>query len=181
MKKKSQLSARQKIKASTGRNIFYIKILSVFLLIIVAILILFIGLNRQNNQYTPPEMDETAIKGEPDVEESYLYEECPTKFDYKYSVAANLYMQEDKSLNVYFTNPMENTEYLMCEIIDEESGDVLYKSGVIKPGYYVEKLQPTDEDMENKARSVIMKVYSFKARNWQSCGTTEIKLMLQAW
>ncbi len=181
MKKDSRLSARQKIRASTGRNVFYIKLMSILLVIIIAIVMIFIGINRENHQYTPPEMDETAIKGEPYVEASYLYEECPTKFDYEYSVAANLYMQEDKSLNVFFTNPTENTEYLMCEIIDEESGDVLYKSGVIKPGYYVEKLQPLDEDMENKARSVIMKVYSFKARNWQSCGTTEMKLMLQAW
>jgi hypothetical protein len=89
-------------------------------------------------------------------------------------------MQEDGSLFVYFTNVEENDVRMMCEIVQEGTEITLYKSGVLNPGEYVEKLDPVTE-IENEKKDIIIRIYAFEEENWYSAGTVEITSLLQPW
>ena len=105
----------QKQRPYTGRKKKILIILVPAILIIIAAMLIISGIFiRKNNisktaEFVPPEYESMAQEGIPSLDESYLYGEVPTKFNYGFSMAMNLYMQKDKSLNVYFTNPATNT------------------------------------------------------------------------
>lgn len=131
-------------------------------------------------RYSPPALDKNRQTGVPIVEGSYLYKQLESDFGYSFSMAANLYRQEDGTVNVYFTNPEDNQVSLMCEILDAATGDSLYKSGRIEPGEYVEKLKPS-KDFQNILYNIVVKVYAFEPDTYLSAGTTELRMILQPW
>lgn len=167
----------QSLRPHTGQQKTYIAIAVIALLLIVALVLLIIGHKRG---YTPPEFDENAKVGVPSPDEGFLYDTVATDFGYQFRIAANLYQQEDATVKAFFTNPAENEVYLMCEITSEESGEVLYKSGALRPGEYVESISPCSK-FANEAMNVVVKVYAFEPGTWYSAGTTSISAVLQAW
>ena len=177
----------QKQRPYTDRKKKILIILVPAILIIIAAMLIISGIFiRKNNisktaEFVPPEYESMAQEGIPSLDESYLYGEVPTKFNYGFSMAMNLYMQKDKSLNVYFTNPATNTMLLRIVVEDSSTGEKLYESGVLKPGQYIESLQPADKDMINKAYDVTVRVYAYKPDSWYSGGTTTAQLKLQPW
>lgn len=133
-----------------------------------------------NIPYTPPEYEVSAIVGEPNPTEDFLYGGMDTAYNFRVQMATNLYQQENGSVKVFFTNVEENDVNLMCEIIDEETEKTLYKSGVVRPGEYVESLEPV-EKFSNEAKDIMIKIYAFEPEDWYSAGTIEIGSVLQAW
>ncbi len=129
--------------------------------------------------FSPPEHDKNAIVGVPNPDESYMYGSVTTEYGYGLSMAANLYQQEDGSVNVYFTNPEENEAYLRCQIIDSATSKVLYTSGYIKPGEYIESLPKGKA--KNQAYDVTVKIYAYTEETFTSEGTCELELVLQPW
>ncbi len=146
----------------------------------VFVIAIVVGIVSSQLRYHPPEHDENAKSGLPIVEDSYLYREIETDFGYSFSMAANLYRQEDGSLNLYLTNPETNDVDLMCEINDMESGQLLYKSGRILPGEYLVNI-PCAEEFENDYHDVSVRIYAFDREKFTSEGTTELSLALQPW
>ena len=131
-------------------------------------------------KYTPPSHDENAKEGVPVVEQDYLYDMVVTDMDYDFSMASNLYQQKDQSLKVYFTNSSENKVYLMVKVYEKDGEKLLYESGVLYPGEYVEKLEPADS-FGNKKMDVLVRIYAFNPKTYESEGTTELELTLQPW
>lgn len=130
--------------------------------------------------YVPPQFEKNAIEGVPKPEEHFMYATLETKYGYRFSMATNIYQQADGSVYVYLTNYEENDVKMMCEIRKEETGETCYKSGVILPGQYVEKLLPVT-DFPNEAFDATIMIYSFEEGNWHSAGTVEIGAIVQAW
>ena len=95
-------------------------------------------------------------------------------------MASNLYQQEDGSLKVYFTNPEANRVKLMVEIFETETEQSLYRSGVILPGEYIEKLEKNSE-FSNEQKEITVKIYAFEENTWYSAGHIEISGLLQPW
>lgn len=149
----------------------------VIVLAVLFISLLIFGLHRL---YSPPAHERTAEKGEPEVDEGYLYKRVDSDFGYSFSLAANLYRQEDGSLNIYFTDSTENSVDLLCEIHDTDTGELLYKSGRICPGEYVKTLSPVAE-FDNAKRDITVSVFALNSDTYKSEGTTELKLVLQPW
>ena len=83
-----------------------------------------------------------------------------------------MYQQEDGSLLVYFTNPQSSDANLMCEI-QNENGETIYKSGVIRPGEYIERLEPLAE-LSDEAIKIELYVYAFEPDTWYSKGTINL-------
>lgn len=167
----------QELQSHTGdkRKIIALSIVGAFGLI--AILLIIIGLSKS---YKPPKFEANATTGIPAPEEGYLYGTIETDYGYSFALAANLYQQEDQSLNIYFTNPSRNDIYLMCEVIDKQSEKTLYKSGLVQPGEYVASLTPQNE-FSNVAIPVTVKIYAFEKDTWYSAGSSIIDGILQAW
>ena len=80
---------------------------------------------------------------------------------------------------LYLTNPESNECIIMAEMTDE-AGNVLYRSGALRPGEYVERLYPLLE-LENVAIPIQMKVYAFEPETWYSLGTIALNNTLQPW
>jgi hypothetical protein len=135
---------------------------------------------RSNKGYTPPKFDSSAQAGVPSPDESFYYDTLSTDFGYQFSFAANLYQQEDRSVKVYFTNPAKNSVNLMCEISSDATGKVLYQSGVIRPGEYVESLSPKGR-FANEKMDITLTVYAFEPDTWHSAGTSTVTTVLQPW
>lgn len=134
----------------------------------------------ENGVYVPPEFETNAINGTPQPDEHFMYGTLETDYGFTFSIATNLYQQEDGSVYVYFTNYDDNNANMMCEIINEDNGKTYYKSGVIVPGQYIEKLSPATK-FPNEAFKAKVMIYSFEEGTWYSAGTVEISAMVQGW
>ncbi len=130
-------------------------------------------------KYSPPKHDITALEGIPKPDESYLYGTIVTQYGYGMAMAANLYQQSNGDVNVYFTNSIANSVYLRFDIVDRDNDKVLYKSGYIKPGEYIEAVN--NPKVKNEHYNVIVKVYAYTPDSFVSKGTTELALMIQPW
>ena len=64
--------------------------------------------------------------------------------------------------------------------VTEENGETYYKSDVIVPGQYIEKLAPVKK-FSNEAFDAQIMIYSFEEGTWYSGGTVEIAATVQAW
>ena len=131
-------------------------------------------------KYEPPKFEINASAGTPTPEEDFLFDEVESGFGYKFSIASNLYQQKDRTLKVSFTNPSTNNVNLMCEVRTVDDDEVLYESGLLHPGEYIETLNPKDE-FENIKYDVNVKIYAFEPETYQSDGTTTLNLVLQPW
>lgn len=130
--------------------------------------------------YVPPEFERTAMSGVPKTDEHFMYGTVETDYGFTFSMATNLYQQEDGSVYVYLTNYEDNDVNMMCEIINESTGESYYRSGVITPGQYIEKLAPIRE-FSNEAFGAQIMIYTFEEGTWYSGGTVEIAATVQAW
>ena len=174
------MERKQNLRSVTGKKKRYVMIACIAVMLVLAAVLIIYAATHEKKSFHQPEMDSHAVEGTPQPDSGFLYGEVPTKYAYHFSMAANLYMQPDQSVYVYFTNASENTELLRCEITDAKSEKVLYESGVIKPGTYIEKLSPT-VDLDNTARDITVKVYAYKDGSWYSAGTTIMIMKLQPW
>ena len=168
---------RQTYKTVMGKNKARIGIIVLIAILVVAGAICIYSLNLK---YAPPSLEKNVVSGVPNPSENYLYGELKTNFDYSISMAANLYQQEDGSVNIYLTNPADSEVSIMCEIYDMETDELYYKCGRIEPGYYIESLEPISE-IENVQHDVVAKIYAFGLEDYTSAGTTELNLVLQPW
>ncbi|MDD3219687.1 MAG: hypothetical protein PHC41_12685 [Lachnospiraceae bacterium] len=167
----------QATKLETGKKQKII-IFSVFLLLVIAAILLLV-VKVMPKSYTPPKFDETAVLGEPIPDAHFAYDEISVENGFSFFVAGNIYQQEDGSVYLYLTNP-EGSDYILQGEILDESGEVLYSTGAIKSGSYVEKLKPLKE-IENKAMKVEMRIYAFEKDTWYSRGTISLNNTLQPW
>lgn len=174
MKKVESRQSYRSVMRRKSRTILTLVILGILCLSIIAIIA------GRMIKYRPPAHDEKAVSGEPVVSEDYLYREMSTDFGYSFLMAANLYRQEDGALNIYLTNPKTNEVNIRCEIKDRDRGTLYYKSGLILPGEYVTELKP-ETKFSNEPHNVDVIIYAFEPDTYLSAGTTNLKLVLQAW
>lgn len=130
-------------------------------------------------KYRPPEHDPMAKEGIPKPAEEYMYGTAQTEYNYVVGMAANLYQQENGDVYIYFTNSIANDVYLRCEIIDRAKNKVLYRTGYIEPGEYIETVN--NSRVANQQYDVTVKVYAYTKGTFTSEGTTELSLKLQPW
>ena len=132
--------------------------------------------------YTPPPYELNAILGKPEPAENVLYSILDTD-KFTVGIAAVMTRREDNSVDLYFSNPSENKVYLLCEIFDEEM-NTLYKSGLLRPGKYVESLpligEITDDIIgDNGEIQVKISVYALEQGTYHSIGTANIDNVLR--
>ena len=132
---------------------------------------------RYQPPYTPPPLEPNAVSGVPEPAENMRYSRLETPA-FNFSIAATAYQQKDGSLKVYFTNHAENRAYLMCEVINKENNKVIYRSGLIRPGEYVESLSPL-RTIENVATPIEIFVYALELEGYLSLGQVTIDNVLQ--
>ncbi len=168
-------------RVKTGKDKKILSFVATAVLFLVSGFLLVSYLKKeQRKEYIPPEFESRALAGIPTPQENYLYRGIETDYGFLVKLASNLYQQEDGSLKVYFTNPIENEVYLMIDIVENESFKSIYRSGVIKPGEYVETLEQVIP-IENELTKATIRIYAFETQHWYSEGTVEIDCEIQPW
>lgn len=129
--------------------------------------------------YTPPPFEPSAQAGEPSPAQSMGYGRIEADGGFAFSVAGTMYQQADASLLIYLTNHEDGDVWLMGEVVDE-NGTTLYKSGILRPGEYVERLFPVI-GFANEAMKIELRVYGFEPETYYSLGTIFLDNILQPW
>jgi hypothetical protein len=129
--------------------------------------------------YVPPPFEQNVVNGVPVPPDNMLYSSIGADGGYVFSVASNLYQQENGDLCIYFTDPVDSPVWMMCEVFSDSYG-TMYRSGVLRPGEYVERL-PKLSDFPNEPIEVEIRVYGFEPITYQSKGTVYLQTILQPW
>lgn len=164
------MSKRQYNKVQTGslsRRVIIIVAVAVSAALIIGAIVF-----MNTRTYEPPAFDVNAVTGEPIVPEELGYGIGGASDDssFKAGLASKWVREQDGSLPVWFTNPAENDVYLLIRVTRAEDQKVIYESGLIRPGEYVEKLTPL-ESLSSDPINVDAAIYSFDPDNYHSMGT----------
>jgi hypothetical protein len=153
-------------------------LLGVFLLVGAGVAVITAYANR-TVPYVPPPFEQSAMDGVPMPPDNMSYTPISADGGYAFSMASNLYQQENGDLCIYFTDPGDSQVWMMCEVLSDAYG-TMYRSGVLRPGEYVERL-PKVSDFPNEPIEVEIRVYGFEPTTYQSKGTVYLKTILQPW
>ena len=168
----------QPTKTRTGRKTRLLTIVIAAALLLAAAALIW-SLTRREPSFSPPDFDPAVQSGVPTPEKRMGYGEVGVENGFSFSLASTMYQQEDGSLLIYLTNPENSGNNIQCEVVDE-TGRVLYRSGAIPPGAYVERLTP-QEAFENETMSITIYVYAFAPDTWYSTGTISLINTLHPW
>lgn len=134
---------------------------------------------RYEVPYEPPPLEPNAITGVPDVPDNLRYGELDAAGRFTFSIAATMYQEEDGAVKLFLTNHEDNEAYIMCEVVCIESGRTIYRSGLLRPGEYVERLHPL-RIIKNEAKRVEVYVYALALEDYISVGQVTLDNILQA-
>ena len=163
-------NAKQYDRPSTGVRIWIILLAAA---VIVGAAVIMVGIVYRNTRpYQPPAWDGTAVTGEPSPPEDLGYGVggMGDGTGFKFGLVSKWVRNGDGSLPVWFTDPAENEAYLMIRIRRASDDAIIYESGLIRPGEYVETLQPRSEP-ESEPIEVKVSIYSFEPETYHSLGT----------
>ena len=129
---------------------------------------------RSTRPYEAPPFDETAVRGIPTPPEElgFGYGGAGTEGSFRAGLVSKWIRDREGCLPVWFTNPPENTANLMLRIRRVSDRKVIYQSGLIRPGEYVEKLTPLIE-LPEEPMDVQVSIYSFD-EDYHSLGTLQL-------
>lgn len=127
--------------------------------------------------FVPPEWEPDAQTGIPEPDKKMNYGSITAPAGFSVGLCGTMYQQEDGSLLLYLTNPESNDVNIQCQI-QNEAGTILYKSGVLKPGEYLERMNLLAE-IPNEAMPVKIDLYGFERDTWYSKGTISLDNVLQ--
>lgn len=170
---------RQPTKVQTGRG----KQFGIFLAsssIIVFIIIIGINMLQGRSskaEFIAPPFDVNALAGEPSPENNFANSPVKAYENFKFMIDSVLYQQEDGSLYVHFTNPEDTEIWMMVEVVDAEN-NIIYKSGIVKNGQYIEKLEPII-DIRNEAINITINIYGYEPETYYSMGLVQLTTVLQ--
>lgn len=127
--------------------------------------------------FVPPEWEQSAQTGVPKPEKKMNYESITAPTGFSVSLCGTMYQQEDGSLLIYLTNPESNDANIQCRVQDAD-GTLLYQSGVLRPGEYLERMELLTE-IPNEAIPLKIEIYGFEKDTWYSKGTITLDNVLQ--
>ena len=167
---------KQPIRVITGAAKKYM-ILSAFILLAVISVAAAIFAALYETPYKPPPFEPAAVRGVPNPPDNMKYSDINAAGRFTFWLAGTAYQQTDGSLFLYLTNPEESEVYIMCRVTDK-NGAELYKSGLLRPGEYVERLDALKK-MKNEALDIKIYIYALDPDNFQSVGTVTLDNILQ--
>jgi hypothetical protein len=158
------------------KQIIIISILSVVLIAIVTLTVIIIAREPKTviEEFEAPAFDEAAILGTPDVDESLNYREMEVAEGFKFSMCGNLTLKNG-GCPVYFTSAADNDIWLLMKIYDND-GNLLGKSGILRPGEYLESIKI--EKNITSTTPITVKILSYEPGTYISRGSAKAELTL---
>lgn len=124
--------------------------------------------------FVPPSFDSAAIPGVPEIPEGLDYRNLDIKEGYRVSMCVNPTL-EDGSVPLYFTADAANTLWVSAMILSAE-GDTLGRTGLLKPGEYVELVAL--ENPPQESGEILVKILSYDPKTYYSLGVANAQILL---
>ena len=131
-------------------------------------------LKEEKTGFVPPEFDENAVSGTPQIPEGANYQLLDIKEGYKVRMCVNPTVS-DGYLSLYFTSDPDNTLWVSAMILSEE-GNILGRTGILRPGEYLTKVPVTGELRHGE--NVIVKILSYEWETYYSLGAANAQIQV---
>lgn len=125
-------------KASRKTRVLYAARLGVILMALIVTGILVFQRLNTTPAFVPPAFDKSAQVGEPTPDLDLGYTAVNVEQGFEIRLCGRLFVKNNE-VEINLTNPISNDVWMMTELQDE-NGQVLAKSGIIKPGEYVQSI-----------------------------------------
>ena len=162
----NSLSLPTELKTKLPNN-WVLPLICVLLTVVFALTAVF--LYTYEKPHKPPPFEENAQIGVPEIPDDNTHYSVLDTGNFHVGFLGIIERGDDDSLTVYFTNPQENDVYLMCMIADTD-GNELYKSGLLRPGEYVNELSPIAK-VKGEFENAVVEVYAFEPETYYSRGS----------
>ena len=141
-----------------------------------AAIVMVAALTRGGGQqgFTPPPFEPEAQSGQPTVPQDAGYGELDARA-FRFSAAGEL-LALDGEVEVWLTNPAENTVWLKVRILDE-AGNILGESGLLRPGEYVRAVEL--RQIPQQPTPVSLKIMAYEPETYYSAGSAVLKTTLK--
>ncbi|HEY5558063.1 hypothetical protein [Acetobacterium sp.] len=125
-------------KTSQKNIIVYGLIIGVIIIALILTGMFVTGRLNATPEFIPPGFDAAAQIGEPSPPLDFGYTTVNVEQGFDIKLCGRLFARNN-TIDIYLTNPASNNVWIMTEVQDE-NGKVLAKSGIIKPGEYVQSV-----------------------------------------
>ncbi len=144
------------------------RVICLVLAVLSVLCLVFVGCEEEKPQFVPPAFEPNAVVGEHDVQEGQRgYGVLDARGVYKVGVCGMIIVEEGKA-EVWFTNPAENTVWLKLRVQNQETGEILGETGILKPGEYVKML--TFIKAPAVGDKIVLRVMGYEAETYYSKG-----------
>lgn len=123
--------------------------------------------------FTPPPFEPAAEVGTPQVPREAGYGELDAKA-FRFSAAGELTAQNGE-VEVWLTNPAENTVWLKARLLDEQ-GNILGESGLLRPGEYLRTVRL--DTVPQSTAPIALKIMAYEPETYYSVGSAVLKTTL---
>lgn len=144
--------------------------LGLSLVILVSLALILQGLFKRD-PFVRPAFDDQALEGEPsDAPPAYSVQ----AIEGVYWVGLNPELVlEASQVNLFLTSPPDNEIWLKARLYDIR-GKLLGETGLIRPGFYVEKLTLAADTLQDGS-PVVIKVMAYEAESFYSAGSFSLQ------
>lgn len=153
----------------------HIVLITVLLIVIAALCVAVILLASSKNEFIPPEFDVGAKDGFPEVVDESFTRLEDERLQFSINVCGKLKISDGKA-KVYFTNPEENISNIKLRVMSE-GGEILYETGLIRPGQYIESI-PLDKK-QISGNTVMLKVMAYENETYHSVGSCILRAYVE--
>ena len=162
-------------KASRKTRVLYVALLGVILIALIVTGILVFQRLNTTPAFVPPAFDKSAQVGEPTPDLDLGYTTVNVEQGFEIRLCGRLFVKNDH-IEINLTNPTSNDVWMMTELQDE-NGKVLAKSGIIKPGEYVQSVTLLKK-LTAAETNVKIVVIGYAPNTYASRGTVGMKTVL---
>ena len=181
--KKEQKIFRNKEKKKLNKILIFL-VCTILAASVALIAIIAIALKPEEPQwapFVPPEFDEGAVEGAPNITdpESNEYradygfpypEEYQERLTFSTKLCGVVNIVDGKA-DIYFTNPEENTLWMKLRVFDEQ-GNVIAETGLIKPNQYLKTI--TFDTVPEDGSDIKLKVMTYEPETYYSGGAVSM-------
>ncbi len=147
-----------------------LSVISAISILVMVLTLLFSANNVEYGEFVPPEFDESAVLGEPDVPEEAGYSLMNISDDYNIYICGKLHLNNE-AVDVYFTSDYGNSALVRLEVLDEDN-KIIGETGLIKPGEYVKSVKITKNITSDS--KVKMRVIGYDSDTYSSAGSASM-------
>jgi hypothetical protein len=129
------------------------------------------------SRFQAPPFDEAATAGTPeDIDADKNYSSIALDSGFSVSLCANLTVDNNGQVDVYFTADADNTVWVRLILLSED-GEELGSTGILKPDEYVKTVQL--DPVPETGGTITMKILSYEPQTYYSRGSASAKANLQ--